>query len=195
MGHLDRMSPENRVRDKSGTTRSRATGGRATGARSVIEGGGAAAAAGTAAARSTAEDTKASRRRRTTGAAATARTTTGAGARCVSLSMLRDHPHTGLQPLPEAAAREPRAALGPREGLQRARRRVGPARAAAGRGRRLRRLRAKEEAQEEQGRARGASVASVVASNFVRALDGPCTVWFLTQAEALARLQGAHGPQ
>ena len=24
--------------------------------------------------------------------------------------------------------------------------------------------------------------------------DGPCTVWFLTQAEALARLQGAHGP-
>ena len=189
------MSHANHALDKSETTRSRATGGRATGARSVIEGGGAAAAAGTAAASLKEEGTKASRRGRTTGAAVTARTTTGAGARCVSLSMLRDHPHTGLQPLPEAAAREFGAARGPRPGLQRARRRVRPARAAAGRGRRLRRLRAKEEAQEEQGRARGASGASVVASNFVRPfVDGPCTVWFLTQAEALARLQGAHGP-
>ena len=35
---------------------------------------------------------------------------------------------------------------------------------------------------------------SVVASNFVRSFDGPCTLRFLTQAEALARLQGAHGP-
>ena len=106
------MSHANHALDNSETTRSRATGGRATGARSVIEEGGAAAAAGTAAARSTAEDTKASRRRRTTGAAGTARTTTGAGARYVYLGVSCDH-HTQVcnrcqKPRPEN--------LAPREG-------------------------------------------------------------------------------